>query len=209
MSADRSRKSWGFRSSESAARSSAQAGSVLGLTQIQQLAKLEFARAKRYKYPITVAVCRIDRIDSLADLYGQDSRSLLMDELVKLYACRGRMTDILGRLGEERLLWILPHTGASAALVAAERIRRGVEELEISSGKKLLRVSLSIGLASFAAGDTLFLDSLVYQAERALERAQDSGGNRIEEHVHPPEAEPGATDRDSGDPDALRDSEDL
>jgi len=203
VSVDRSRRSWGFRSSESAPRGSAQSGPVLSLTQIQQQAKLEFARAKRYKFPLSVAICRIDRIDSLADLYGQDSRTLLMDELIKLYACRGRMTDILGRMGEDRLLWILPHTEMSGARVAAERIRRGVEELEMLSGKKILRVRLSIGLAAFVAGDTLFLDSLVYQAERALERAQDYGGNRVEEHVPPGAQEPGPATGEA------RDSEDL
>ncbi|MFQ5507607.1 MAG: GGDEF domain-containing protein [Planctomycetota bacterium] len=155
---------------------------VLSVSQIQQLAKQEFARAKRYDYPLTLALCRIDRIDSLADFYGRESRTLLMQRLAELFKSRSRTTDLLGRFGEDRLLWVLPHTAQSGARTAAERIRLAVEGLEVFSGEKTISVTLSIGLASYLGGNTLFFDSILFQAERALERAQARGGNAIEEH---------------------------
>jgi len=153
---------------------------VLGMTQTLQLAKQEFARARRYEYPLTLAVCRIDRIESLSDLYGQDSHDLLQDQLVQTFQKRSRSTDLTGRWNESRLLWVLPHTGLDGALIAAERIRAAVEELEILSGSRRIRVTLSVGLACFVERNTLFFDSVLMMAEEALTLAQRLGGNRIE-----------------------------
>lgn len=158
---------------------------IIGMSQIRQMAKMEFARAKRYAYPLTLAVCRIDRIDSLTDLYGQESRRLLMSRLASLFAHRARGTDIVGRLSEERLLWVQTHTDLEGARIAADRMRLAVESMEVQSGSKQIPVTLSMGLSCFAEGNTLFFDSILYQAEKALERAQGMGGNFCEEHPLP------------------------
>ncbi len=161
------------------------------MTQTLQLAKQEFARARRYEYPLTLAVCRIDRIESLSDLYGQDSHDLLQDQLIRTFQQRSRSTDLIGRWNESRLLWVLPHTPLEGALVAAERIRAAVEELEILSGARRIRVTLSAGLACFVQRNTLFFDSVLMLAEEALALAQRLGGNRIEVLSPPaPEADP-------------------
>lgn len=158
---------------------------ILGQSQIRQNAKMEFSRAKRYGYALTLVVCRIDRIDSLSDLYGQESRRLLMDRLSDLFAHRARTTDVVGRLSEDRLLWVMPHTDLEGGQVAADRMRMGIESMEIQSGSKLIPVTLSLGLSCFTEGNTLFFDSILYQAEKALERAQAMGGNLCEEHPLP------------------------
>lgn len=158
---------------------------IVGRSQIRQIAKMEFSRAKRYGYPLTLAVCRIDRIDSLTDLYGQASRRLLMDRLSELFAHRARTTDVVGRLSEDRLLWVMPHTDLLGSQVAADRMRLAIESMEIQSGSKQIPVTLSMGLSCFVGDNTLFFDSILYQAEKALERAQAMGGNLCEEHPLP------------------------
>jgi len=158
---------------------------LLSLSQTQQLAKQEFARARRYDYPLTLGLCRIDRIDSLADLYGQESRAQLLVQLARLFQSRARGTDLLGRLGEDRLLWVQPHTSLEGAVHAAERMRNAVEELEVETTGKSIRVTLSVGLACFVDRNTLFFDTVLFQAEKALERAQARGGNMVEAHPLP------------------------
>ena len=147
--------------------------------------KQEFARARRYGYPLTIAICRLDRIDHLADIYGAESRLLLVDELSRTFQARARSTDIIGRLGEERLLWVLPHTDLPGACLAAERLRESVQEIEVSSGRRTIHVTLSAGLACYVSRNTLFFDSIMMQAEEALERAQYRGGNQIDWHPLP------------------------
>jgi diguanylate cyclase (GGDEF)-like protein len=158
---------------------------LLTLSQTQQLAKQEFARARRYDYPLTLGLCRIDRIDSLADLYGQESRAQLLLQLARLFQSRARGTDLLGRFGEDRLLWVQPHTGLDGSIHAAERIRQAVEELDVQTTGKTIRVTLSVGLACFVDRNTLFFDTVLFQAEKALERAQARGGNMVEAHPLP------------------------
>lgn len=153
---------------------------LLGVAETRLQAKREFARAKRYGFPLTLAVCRIDRLDRLADLYGRDSHALIQRELGQIFQLKSRSTDLVGRLSEDRILWILPHTDPESALVAAERIRAEVEELDLRSGTKSIRISLSIGISSQQGEDTLFLDTVLTLAETALERAQALGGNRCE-----------------------------
>lgn len=164
---------------------SARPVALLGLSQTQQLAKQEFARARRYDYPLTIGVCRIDRIDQLTDLYGAESRSLLMEELARLFHARSRSTDIVGRLSEDRLLWVLPHTDLDGARLAAERFREAVETIELRSGRRSIHVGISIGLSCYVSRNTLFFDSVLVQAQEALVRAQDRGGNQIEWHPLP------------------------
>ena len=147
--------------------------------------KQEFARARRYGYPLTIAICRLDRIDHLADIYGAESRLLLVDELSRTFQSRARSTDVIGRLGEERLLWVLPHTDLPGSCLAAERLREAVQEIEVSSGRRTIHVTLSIGLACYVSRNTLFFDSIMMQAEEALERAQYRGGNQIDWHPLP------------------------
>ena len=158
---------------------------LIGLSQTQQLAKQEFARARRYDYPLSIGVCRVDRIEQLTDLYGAESRSLLMEELARLFHSRSRSTDIVGRLSEDRLLWVLPHTDLDGSRLAAERIREAVETVELRSGRRAIQIGISVGLACFVNRNTLFFDSVLMQAQEALERAQDRGGNQIEWHPLP------------------------
>ncbi|HMQ21386.1 MAG TPA: GGDEF domain-containing protein [Planctomycetota bacterium] len=158
---------------------------LLGLSQTQQLAKQEFARARRYDYPLTIGVCRIDRIEQLTDLYGAESRALLMEELARVFSVRSRATDIVGRLSEDRLLWVLPHTDLDGSRLAAERIREAVETIELRSGRRSIQVGISIGLSCFVSRNTLFFDSVLMQAQEALLRAQERGGNQIEWHPLP------------------------
>lgn len=158
---------------------------ILGLNQTQQLAEQEFARARRYEYPLTIGVCRVDRIEQLTDLYGAESRGLLMEEVSRLFRARARSTDIVGRLSEDRLLWVLPHTDLDGARLAAERIRESAETIELRSGRRAIQVGISIGLACYVNRNTLFFDSILMQAEEALERAQERGGNQLEWHPLP------------------------
>ena len=180
----------GFRSGESGGRSAggapkgfgAGAVPLLSLSQSLALAKQEFARARRYGYPLTLGVARVDRLENLSDLYGKEARPMLFEQVARLFQSRSRTTDLLGRLSDERLLWVLPHTELGGARIAADRMRCAVEELELQSGRRSIHVSLSIGLACYFQQNTIFFDSLLMQTEQALERAQNRGGNLVEEH---------------------------
>lgn len=83
----------------------------------------------------------------------------------------------VGRYGGEELLLILPGADAAAGAEAAERVRRGVEGLEVVPG---LRVTISAGVAASSAGETV--ESLIQRADAALYDAKRGGRNRVVAH---------------------------
>jgi PleD family two-component response regulator len=79
---------------------------------------------------------------------------------------------------------ILPHTGKEGGEVTAQRILSSARALGFSAEGHDLQISLSVGLSHFENENTMFFDSLVEAAERALDEAAARGGDRCA-HQHP------------------------
>jgi diguanylate cyclase (GGDEF)-like protein len=146
--------------------------------QILHLMKTEFARARRYGYPLSCLLLQVDRIDNLTYMHGAALRDSLRRELGKLVQEKTRGADHLGLISEDRFLLVLPHTDEGQAQVVAERIRSAFVELEIEVGGQPLALGLSIGLAAGGDQDTLFFETMLSQAEVALEWAIEARGNQ-------------------------------
>jgi diguanylate cyclase (GGDEF)-like protein len=87
-----------------------------------------------------------------------------------------RAIDELGRFGGEEFLVLLPGTSLQQAEVCAERLREAVAALQVLP-RQGERVTVSIGVAEFAPGDTPV--ALLERADRALYRAKTGGRNRF------------------------------
>jgi len=86
-----------------------------------------------------------------------------------------RNHDVACRYGGEEFATVLPNTGLQGAFAVAERLRQDVQELDIDG----LRVTISVGVASypdFAAGSP---EELVQAADAALYEAKSAGRNRV------------------------------
>jgi diguanylate cyclase (GGDEF)-like protein len=152
---------------------------VFSLTQIRHLMRVEFSRAQRYGYPVSCVVLSCDRIGHLRDLYGYEFREAVMDEIVSLLQRATRGCDYLGRLMDDRLMAILPHTRRDGAETTARRIIEGAHDLIFQPEGNPLRITLSAGLSHFENENTMFFDSLVEAAETALRDAVKAGGDRF------------------------------
>jgi diguanylate cyclase (GGDEF)-like protein len=151
---------------------------LFSLSQIMHLMRVEFGRAQRYGYPLTVLAIAVDRIGHLRDLYGYDAKEAILDEVGRLLVAETRTCDFLGRMMDDRLLAVIPHTAAEGAKALGQRLLAGVRALKFESGPKEVRVSISIGATSMSDGRMLFFDTLVSTAETALAEAAEAGGDR-------------------------------
>ena len=103
------------------------------------------------------------------------------DDVLKAVAalCRTnlRASDVFGRLGGEEFAILLPHIGAEAAMVAAEKLRAEISAHPISGDFGTLAVTASFGISalSIVGRDT---ETLLAQADSAMYRAKSSGRNR-------------------------------
>lgn len=152
---------------------------LFSLSQIMHLMRVEFGRAQRYGYPICCVLLAVDRLSELRDLYGYDSKEAILDEVVKLTKGQVRSCDFLGRLADDRLLIVVPHTPLEGARAMADRLMLGVRGLKFESEGRRLRVTVSVGVTCSSGGDTMFFDALLAAAEGALVEAVRAGGDRI------------------------------
>lgn len=152
---------------------------LFSLSQIMHLMRTEFGRAQRYRYPLSVLVIAVDRLGSLRDLYGYESKEAVLDEVARLLKLETRTCDFLGRLADDRLMAVAPHTDAAGAHVLASRLVAGVRALRFETGGKQIPIQVTIGVASLADERTLYFDQLVAAAERALDEGASAGGDRV------------------------------
>lgn len=152
---------------------------LFSLSQIMHLMRVEFGRAQRYAYPLSVLVIGVDRLGHLRDLYGYESKEAVLDEVARLLQAETRTCDFLGRMADDRLMAVVPHTGAEGLRVLWERLLKGVRGIKFESEGTRIPISISIGAASMSdPSKTLFFDQLLGAAERALEEASAAGGDR-------------------------------
>ncbi len=96
----------------------------------------ELNRSTRYNRPLSLLLIDIDFFKKVNDTFGH----LVGDEVLREVACAlqklVRNCDIVARYGGEEFILILPETGTTGAKVLGQRIRRGIEQLEIHHGRQ-------------------------------------------------------------------------
>jgi len=133
------------------------------------------------KTPLSTFVIDVDHFKMINDRYGHQVGDLALTAIAHKISITVRKSDIVGRYGGEEFVVLLPETDPDRAEIIAERLRIGVETLEISPVIPELRATISLGIASLdssAAPDTLVLEKLLEQADQAMYAAKRQGRNR-------------------------------
>jgi len=99
----------------------------------------------------------------------------VLERVAKLARAQVRSDDLVGRIGGEEFVCILPGLDAHAARALAERLCRAIAEGSEQGG--LPRITVSVGLALARPGDTP--ESLLARADAALYEAKDGGRNQV------------------------------
>lgn len=155
--------------------------SLFSLAQIQHLMRVEFNRAQRYRYPIACLMLGIDRLASVRDVHGYDAKEEIVEAAVELLRSATRGSDFLGRLGDDRLLAVVPHTNRAGLQVMGTRLVEGARALRFEGDGRTISMTISIG-GSFqepAEDGTPYFDALLQAAEDALFAAQNDGGDKL------------------------------
>jgi diguanylate cyclase (GGDEF)-like protein len=87
-----------------------------------------------------------------------------------------RQADMVGRIGGEEFVIILPGTSAQAAVPLVERLRETIAAAQWP-GTQLKQVTVSIGIASHSPGQDDRL--LMLDADKALYKAKRDGRNLL------------------------------
>lgn len=138
--------------------------------------KLEFARFKRHKQPLTLAVWDIDHFKAINDTFGHKAGDKALRIVANKLASELRETDFVARYGGEEFVMLFINTSVMDALVKADSIREAIAGAPFRYGDKPLKITLSCGLSQLRALDTV--DQLFERADQALYAAKQGGRNR-------------------------------
>lgn len=138
----------------------------------------EFKRSRKFKLKFSFLMVDIDHFKYFNDHYGHLVGDTILREISKTIKENVRQIDFIGRYGGEELSIILTETGKDSAGLAAERIRQAIESKYIRVYDEDLRVTISIGIATFP-DDARNIQMLIDRADRALYISKQSGRNRV------------------------------
>lgn len=147
---------------------------------MEDLLDREIAFSRRYGDPMSLLIIDIDHFKTVNDTYGHFTGDQYLKRICEVLQMEIRIVDFLGRWGGEEFMVLLPKTDSKQAVELAERLRQSIQQMQIESGQGLITRTVSIGVAS-ALPANLDLDLLVRQADEAMYRAKQAGGNRVEE----------------------------
>lgn len=145
------------------------------------------ARCARDGKAYSIALFDIDHFKLYNDHYGHQIGDQALRDVARLLAGNTRAAEKVYRYGGEEFLLLLPETDLHGAAVAAERLRRAVEDAAIPHSFRPTSpavITLSGGVACQSACRTLSPPQLIRLADEALFRAKSAGRNHIETAVH-------------------------
>ena len=145
----------------------------------QRLAK-GFEHSRQTGAPLAVAMLDIDWFKAINDTWGHAAGDQALAEVSRALRQTMRRADLCCRYGGEEFAIVLDGLDGAGALVAVDRLREAVEELETDLETDGERVALTLS-AGVAAIPELVVDDwkgLVDLADQALYAAKRSGRNR-------------------------------
>ncbi len=127
--------------------------------------------------PISVLFIDLDGFKAVNDQHGHSMGDRALRFVAQLIREHTRERDIACRFGgDEFMIATVGENSSDVALAIAERLIPGIAAVSITLGINN-PITASIGLASFPA-DASTLDGVVRNADQAMYRAKDAGGNR-------------------------------
>jgi diguanylate cyclase (GGDEF)-like protein len=135
------------------------------------------AAAKRYSRKCSVILTDIDHFKSVNDTYGHPMGDQVLKGVARIIKDMARDTDVVARYGGEEFAIVMPETDAKGAHVIAERIREAVMAEVFQTDQGPLRVTLSLGIATFPDSAT-DKQALVDLSDQCLYFAKRHGRNQ-------------------------------
>ena len=134
----------------------------------------ELSRSTRHGEPLTLVMLDVDHFKKFNDTHGHRAGDEALSRVAQALAHESRDFDTVSRYGGEEFAVILPGASSRESLIAAERLRVAVSEIQGLAAP----VTASAGVATYPthAADA---ESLIRIADEALYESKRAGRNRV------------------------------
>lgn len=144
---------------------------------INDIIRIEYKRVVRGYQILSFILCDLDHFKNINDTHGHDMGDTVLQAVSAALTVGVRDIDYLCRWGGEEFLVVLPNTELCGAILVAERLRALVADLNLACGETPVPVTLTLGVASSAPGESV--EQLISRADAALYQGKHEGRNRV------------------------------
>jgi diguanylate cyclase (GGDEF)-like protein len=153
---------------------------------LHQILESEFARAVRYRHPLSLVLVGVDRVDALAETHGVPAADRFRSALAETMRRSLRQIDVVARTGPNEFTVLLPETSAAGGRIVAERTRALASRLIVKGSHEgerpalPIKATVSVGVCDAPREGLASAGELLAAARAALGRAESAGGDRVE-----------------------------
>jgi diguanylate cyclase (GGDEF)-like protein len=138
----------------------------------------EISRSLRHQLHTSVLLLDLDHFKVVNDTLGHAAGDRLLIQVGRVLRQQCRALDVVGRLGGDEFLVILPMTKPAEAMVFVARVQKSLRELE-QNNPEFGPCTLSMGIAESPRHGTT-VSSVLAAADTALYTVKRAGRNAVE-----------------------------
>jgi len=141
--------------------------------------EVNFSRAERQSGLLSVIMMDLDFFKSINDVYGHVFGDVVLKQFAKLLLGTVRPYDVVIRYGGEEFIIISPDTGRGGALLLGNRILEQVQLHNFGNKAHSIKLKVSLAVAAYPEDNVHKGMDMVDLADKILNKAKESGGNRV------------------------------
>lgn len=124
---------------------------------------------------LVLVVFDVDHFKLVNDTYGHPHGDKVLKKIAEIARQQARQGDLVGRVGGEEFVWLIPGAGNDYASMMTERLREAISRN--SAIGEMSGVTISVGYAVLREDDTSL--TLFARADDALYEAKSAGRNTV------------------------------
>jgi diguanylate cyclase (GGDEF)-like protein/PAS domain S-box-containing protein len=143
-----------------------------------EIGRLELERTRRYDMPLAAIIMDIDHFKRVNDQYSHAIGDQVLRSFANCVKENTRELDVVGRIGGEEFVILLPGSNHKSAQKTAGRLQELIANNVTTTNVGEIRITVSQGVAIYNS-NMQDLNDLVQAADRALYKAKETGRNRV------------------------------
>lgn len=135
----------------------------------------EVTRSLRQNQPFSIVGIDLDFLKKINDEHGHAYGDLAIKTVADVLKQNARSIDVAARMGGEEFNILLPGIDSNGAMIAAERIRKAIEDRNLDT---IGHITASVGVATFLEHSDN-LEDLLELTDQAMYQSKRNGRNRV------------------------------